>query len=54
MVNSQVCVCVCTHKNMDKLPRAEFMTKSDSAASCGVGKARKMGLGYLRLLGEKK
>lgn len=31
-----------------------FMTKSDSAASRGVGKARKMGLGYLRLLGEKK
>lgn len=48
-------LCVCAHTRIWKSylePR--FTTKSDSAASRDVRKARKMGLGYLRLLGEEK
>lgn len=44
-------LCVCAHMRIWEL---RFTTKSDSAASRGVRKARKMGLCYLRLLGEKK
>lgn len=48
-------LCVCAHTRIWKsYLELRFTTKSDSAASHGVRKARKMGLGYLRLLGEKK
>lgn len=48
-------LCVCAHTRIwESYLELRFTTKSDSAASRDVRKARKMGLGYLRLLGEKK
>lgn len=48
-------LCECTHTRIWKsYLELRFITKSDPAASRGVRKARKMGLGYLRLLAEKK
>lgn len=66
MVSSCIHVCVRTHKNVESFPRIErvvfrcFCTgiwrltkKSDSTVSHDVGKARQVGLGYMRLPGGK-